>query len=84
MRGDDVGHATAERHRPPPDDARCFGRFFYPPLKGIKLDDQCVTCSRRNEAIMDTIMTRPRPSAGTVLPVIQGSVCLVRVGDWGW
>lgn len=84
MRGDDVGDATAERYRPPPDDARCFGRFFYPPLKGIKLDDQCLTCSRRNEAIMDNIMTRPPPSAGTVLPVMQGGVCLVRVGDWGW
>jgi hypothetical protein len=84
MRGDDVGDATAERYRPPPDDARCFGRFFYPPLKGIRLDDQCITCTRRNEGIMDTMMTRPRPSSGTVLPVMQGGVCLVRVGDLGW
>lgn len=81
MLGDDV---TSQPRSMPPDNARCFGRFYYPPLKGIKLDDQCVTCSRRNEGIMDAAMTRPRPSAGTVLPVIQGSVCLVRVGDWGW
>lgn len=82
MLGDDV---TNQPRSMPPDNARCFGRFFYPPLKGLRLDPQCHTCARRNEAIMDVISTsKGRASTATVLPEMHGSVCLVRSGDWGW